>query len=82
MEYQGHLNDATGIHFTWNKVLSITRVPIPTNITQLRGLVNYYRKFILQAAVKMAPLYKLLEKDQAWVGERNVTVPFKVVKRC
>ena len=69
VEYLGHLVDATGIHPTRNKVLAINQAPIPTNITQLRafvGLINYYGKFIPQAAARMAPLYKLLEKDHTW----------------
>ena len=56
-EYLGHLIDATGIHTTRNKVLAINQAPIPTNITQLRafvGLINYYGKFIPQAAARMA----------------------------
>ena len=74
VEYLGHLVDATGIHPTRNKVLAINQGPIPTNITQLRafvGLINYYGKFIPQAAARMGPLYKLLEKDHAcgWTEE-------------
>ena len=74
MEYLGHLIDATGIHPTRNKALAINHAPIPTNITQVRaivGLMNYYGKFIPQAAARMAPLYKLLEKDQVrgWTEE-------------
>ena len=68
VEYLDHLIDAIGIHPTQNKVLAINQASIPTNITQLRalvGLINYYGKFIQQAVARMAPLYKLLEKDQA-----------------
>ena len=30
------------------------------------GLINYYGKFIPQVATHMAPLYKLMEKNQKW----------------
>ena len=83
VEYLGHLIDATGIHPTRNKVRAINEAPIPTNITQLRafvGLINYYGKFIPQAAARMAPLYRLLEKDQAWVWTEECDSAFQTCK--
>ena len=63
----GHCINATGIHPTENKARAISKVPTPTNITQLRviiGLMNYYAICIPQAAARMACLYKLVQKTQ------------------
>ena len=70
VECLGYCIDAIGIHPIKNKVHAISEVPTPANITQLRafvGLMNYYAKFIPQAAAHKAPLYKLFQKKQKWV---------------
>ena len=69
LKYLGHRIDATGIHPTSEKVQAIKEAPVPQNVSQLRaflGLVNYYTKFIPQAASLLTPLYKLLEKNCHW----------------
>ena len=48
---------------------AIKQAPQPEDVSQLRafvGLMNYYGKFIPQISTLLAPLYKLLEKDQVW----------------
>ena len=68
-KYLGHRIDATGIHPTSEKVQAIKEAPPPQNVSQLRaflGLINYYTKFIPQAASLITPLYKLLGKNSHW----------------
>ena len=72
VEYLGYRIDTIGIHPTKNKVHAISEAPTltPANITQLGsfvGLMNYYAKFIPQAAGHKASLYKLFQKKQKWV---------------
>ena len=70
VEYLGHHIGAMGIHPTENKVHAVSEAPTPANITQLRafiGLMNYYAKFIPQAAARIAPLYKLFQIEHKWV---------------
>ena len=83
VEYLGHMIDATGIHPMEDKVRAIHEAPIPQNITQLRafvGLLNYYGKFIPQVATHVAPLYKLLEKDNKWAWTEECDTAFKTCK--
>ena len=62
IEYLGHVVDEEGIHPTKEKVKAIKEAPAPTNVTQLRGLVNYYNKFLPNLAANLTPLYSLLSK--------------------
>ena len=83
VEYLGHMIDATGIHPTEDKARAIHEAPTPHDITQLRafvGLLNYYGKFIPQAATHVAPLYKLLEKDNKWAWTKECDATFKTCK--
>ena len=67
--FLGHQIDAQGIHPTEDKLKAIVEAPAPTNVQELRsflGLVNYYGKFIQNAATILAPLNNLLRKDVPW----------------
>ena len=83
VEYLGHMIDATGIHPTEDKVHAIHEAPIPHDVTLLRafvGLLNYYGKFIPQVATHVAPLHKLLEKDNKWAWTEECDTAFKTCK--
>ena len=83
VEYLGHTIDTTGIRPMEDKVRAIHEAPVPQNITQLRafvGLLNYYGKFIPQVATHVAPLYKLLEKDNKWAWNEECDMAFKTCK--
>ena len=80
VEYLGHCIDATGIHPTEKKIKAVKAAPMPTDASQLRafiGLMNYYGKFIPHIATHLAPLYKLLEKDQKWVWSEECESTFR-----
>ena len=65
----GHRIDADGIHPLKEKLKAILQAPAPTNVQELRsflGLINYYGKFIPNAATILAPLNRLLRKDAKW----------------
>ena len=42
--------------------------------------MNYYAKFIPQAAAHMAPLYKLFQKEQKWVWTEECDSAFQTFK--
>ncbi|GFT80927.1 transposon Tf2-6 polyprotein [Trichonephila clavipes] len=68
---------SSGIKPLEDRVEAIFKFPKPTTITQLRrflGMVNYYRRFIRQAAHILAPLVKFLK------GIRNKKRPKRKVK--
>ena len=65
----GHLIDKDGIHPTAEKVSTIQKATAPTSVTEFKsylGLVNYYHRFMRNLSGILAPLYKLLQKDQPW----------------
>ena len=67
--FLGHCIDANGIHPLKEKLKAILQAPAPTNVQELRsflGLINYYRKFIPNAATILAPLNQLLRKGIKW----------------
>ena len=69
VSYLGYRIDSKGLHPTEEKVKAIKDAPPPENLTQLRaylGLLNFYRRFIPQAATLLEPLNNLLKKDVSW----------------
>ena len=66
MVFLGHRIDAEGIHPTREKLKAIVEAPAPKNVQELRsflGLINYYGKFIPNAATILAPLNALLRNN-------------------
>jgi hypothetical protein len=67
--YLGHRIDAEGLHTLPDKVEAVKNFPEPINTSELRtflGMLNYYRIFLPQAATKLEPLYRLLQKKVKW----------------
>ena len=72
-----------GIHPTEETVKVIRDAPRPGNVRQLQaflGLINYYGKFIPQAATQLTPLYKLLEKNSTWHWSDECNAVFQECK--
>ena len=64
--YVGHRIDAQGLHPTREKGAAIQQAPTPHNSTELwayLGLLNFYSKFMPNLSTKLAPHYKLLQKN-------------------
>ena len=64
IDFLGHRVTADGIAPLPQKVLAIKDFPQPSTVRKLReflGMVNYYHRFIPQAAVALAPIYELLK---------------------
>lgn len=69
VQYLGYTIDSTGLKPTKQKLEAISNAPEPKDITQLRsylGRLNFYRKFLVNAAVVLEPLNKLLRKGVPW----------------
>ena len=67
--YLGHRIDQHGLHPLKEKVQAVQEAPAPKNITELKsylGLLTYYSKYIPNMATALAPLYKLLRKEECW----------------
>ena len=80
--YLGYKIDKEGIHPTKEKIQAIAEAPAPTNVTGLRsflGLLNFYRRFLPQAASMLEPLNRLLRAKVPWVwGEEQQ----KAFRKC
>ena len=67
--YLGHVIDSQGLHPIREKVQAIQEAPPPTNVAKLKsylGLLSYYSKFLRNLSTTLAPLYKLLKRDEPW----------------
>lgn len=67
IEYLGHMVSNNGVHLVPTKIEAIRNYPTPRSIRALRsflGLSGFYRRFIQGYASIVAPLTKLLVKDQ------------------
>ena len=63
IEYVGHVIDGDGIHFTRDKLDSVTNFPLPKTKGELKafiGLVNYFRDHLKDLSIVMRPLDKLV----------------------
>ena len=79
----GHRVDAKGIHTTKDKLQAIVQAPTPKNIQELRsflGLINYYGKFIPNAATILHPLNNLLHKNVKWEWSEECQRSFTLAK--
>ena len=69
VEYLGHIITAEGLKPSPRKLKAVVDAPQPTKLSELKtflGLLNYYTKFLPNLATSLAPLYKLLQKNQKW----------------
>jgi hypothetical protein len=62
----GHVLDKEGIQMADFRIKTITDLPLPTTIKQLRaflGMANYFRDHIMNASILSHPLHKLIDKN-------------------
>lgn len=83
INYLGYKIDKNGLHTTKDKIIAITKAPVPKNITELKsflGLVNFYGKFIPNSATLFNPLYRLLRKNSVWSWSQECNFVFNEIK--
>ena len=69
VDFLGHIISADGVRPNDARVAVLTRMPMPTDIKQLRSLLcglSYYRKFLPNMACRIRPLTALLKKGAAF----------------
>ncbi|CAM6101666.1 unnamed protein product [Calypogeia fissa] len=67
VEYLGHVIYPGGLGMQQTKVLAITLIPRPTDVSRIQafvGLANYYRRYVKGFSQIMKPLTSLLKVDQ------------------
>ena len=65
VDFLGHVISADGVRPNDDRVAALTRMPMPTDIKQLRSLLgglSYYRKFLPNMARRIRPITALLKK--------------------
>ena len=65
----GHVISADGVRPNDERVATVTRMPMPTDIKQFRSLLgglSYYRKFLPNMARRIRPIATLLKKGVAF----------------
>ena len=69
VDFLGHVISADGVRPNDDRVAPLTRMPMPTDIKQLRSLLgglSYYRKFLPNMAHHIRPITALLKKGAAF----------------
>ena len=69
VDFLGHVISADGVRPNDDRVAAHTRMPMPTDIKQLRSLLgglSYYRKFLPNMAHHIRPVTALLKKGAAF----------------
>jgi hypothetical protein len=76
----GHLVSADGIRPVFDKLQAVMAVPLPHNVTALRGflgMMEQYRKYIKGYAAMAAPLHLMLRHGVAFVWSQDALVAFQ-----
>ncbi len=84
MVYLGHRISAEGLQPTTEKVDAVMKAPVPKSVSELKsylGLINYYAKFLPQLSSTLAPLHKLLRKNEKWLWGAEQQEVFDMSKR-
>lgn len=85
LEYCGHIIDKEGIHKTPGHIKAILEAPQPKNIKELRsflGTINFYHKFLKNAAENLKPLYTLLKNSEKWVWSKQQELAYEWAKKA
>uniref|UniRef100_A0A914VKS3 RNA-directed DNA polymerase n=1 Tax=Plectus sambesii TaxID=2011161 RepID=A0A914VKS3_9BILA len=80
IEYLGFRIDASGRHTSEKKTKAIAEMPAPQNLSQLRsvlGLINHYARFLPSLSSRLAPLHRLLKKE-----DNGKFTPFEWTPEC
>jgi hypothetical protein len=67
----GHTLSGDGVRPGQDKAKAMQTAQPPISVKELRsfcGLANYFRSYIVQFAIKAAPLSKLIRQDSDWKG--------------
>ncbi|GJR39352.1 putative nucleotidyltransferase, ribonuclease H [Tanacetum coccineum] len=85
VELLGHKINDGGLMMDGAKIKDIQDWESPTKVTELRsfrGLVNYYRRFIMGYSAISSPLTDLLKKNKAWIWDEECQAAFRSLKKA
>ena len=81
--FLGHEVSKEGIKPLQTKIEAIQKMRAPSNVSELKtmlGMVNYYNKFLPNAASVLEPLHYLLRKDVQWEWKAPQEKAFNAIK--
>nr|XP_054759405.1 uncharacterized protein K02A2.6-like [Lytechinus pictus] len=82
--YLGLKVSSQGLQPVKEKIEPIINAPKPKNVTELRsflGMVQFYSRFLPDLASVLAPLHKLLQKEQKWEWSKAQQEAYEKCKR-
>ncbi|XP_063955562.1 uncharacterized protein K02A2.6-like [Lytechinus pictus] len=82
--YLGLKLSLQGLQPVKEKIEPIINAPKPKNVTELRsfwGMVQFYSRFLPDLASVLAPLHKLLQKEQKWEWSKAQQEAYEKCKR-
>lgn len=81
--YLGNRITKDGVSPVFAKVEAISAAPAPRNVTELKsflGILNYYHRYIPNAATLLEPLHSLLRKEVIWTWGKKQVNAFTRIK--
>ena len=84
LEFLGHVVSADGVEPMWDKVEAITKLPRPTNPSEVRsfiGMATYYCKFLDHYSHVKRPLTELTKKEVKWAWGAAEEEAFQRIKK-
>ncbi|GJW15521.1 putative reverse transcriptase domain-containing protein [Tanacetum coccineum] len=84
MQFLGHLIDSQGLHVDPAKIEAVknwTSPTTPTEVRQLLGLADYYRRFIEGFSKIAKPLTKLTQKNKNYIWGEEQESAFQLLKQ-
>lgn len=85
VKFFGNILTEKGLLPDKDKVETISRVKQPNSVKELQrflGMITFLGKYIKGLTEKTAPLRVLIQKDKAWVWEKEQELAFQKLKNC
>lgn len=83
VKYLGHIIENNCIYPIYDNVLPVRNFPTPVNqknVRQFLGKINFYRSYIPNSSVILAPLHNLLKKNIPFIWDDKCEKSFNLIK--
>jgi len=85
LRYLGYIVDPDGLRPDPEKVEAIVNIPPPRNVTEIRpfiGTASWYRRFLPDFSLVLAPILNLTKKNVKWNWTPECQKSFNKLKEC
>lgn len=83
VKYLGHIISENEVRPLSDNLISIKKFPVPKskkNVRQFLGKINFYHKFIQNAARILEPFHRILRKDSPFIWTSECQKTFEAIK--